>query len=90
MTMPTQREIREGILEAQQKKAKNLRIEIDSLVNSIEYQFEPRDAALAYVDQIDDEKLAVYLAGVRKKLMVLREITAEIKHLKRELDGGAE
>lgn len=88
MAALSQREIREGILEAQKKKRGALRIEIDSLVSSIEYQFDPRDEAMTYVDRINVDKLEVYLSSLKKKEAVLAGINAEIKRLEQELFGG--
>ncbi len=81
------RQILMGTLEAEKKIAHDLKIEIDSLVSSIVYQFEPRDAANAYIDTIDGDKLQVYVASMRKKLGKLKEAQAEISRLKRELNG---
>ena len=74
-----------GRLSELSDQLQRLRISTDAMVKALLYHFDPIDNGLNYIDDIDTERLEVYVADIKKNTKEICKIKAEYERLKGEI-----
>jgi hypothetical protein len=79
-----------GKLADHKTKRYRLMVRIDGIVKSILVHFEPLDADMQYVNDLDPRRLAVHVSDMERLHKDLKVVNAEIKRLEDELGESSD